>query len=551
MIHPVENGYVYYRRLLDNKNGSKWKQEGTEALATFNGFYKNRIKPDEYGTKLREIALAEQSKEINFLNSIFETGIKKYPLSLNDYNDFIITLNSFINIKEGFKEFLEESYNNEKGRPRAITESSFIDVALERALKRFLNEANSNQIINYITNDISIDNVAESITDKIVEYMLEELSNMRVQNRLAQDQEAIYRWKRLDNLFKNNKILFNKIKDELNERLELQKIIQTVLETGSTKINTGLTNNKNKLISKSIVNFIAGDKRASVAGFIREYISVYYNTLSESNNKNIKVVGTSLNSNIPTTDTVTIFSINQSIDKTALEEKIIGLNNTLNAASKKENRIKLEKYYNNFLKNITDSFIVYENVKNVKTSGNFGGFRNGDDRPFSDLPLVFGSIDSNYVEKANQFYWEIINTLNGAILYEEKEKYENSIKDGIIFALSKLFFDDWNEIGRGDNKAIHLFDLNGLKVPLSYLLLALSEILTQLKEGDSRETLKYARVEIKTSGQDSLLIFDKNMTSSNERWEAQRKEAESKKRFQVFFLENFLSLLQDLLKTIN
>jgi len=104
-----------------------------------------------------------------------------------------------------------------------------------------------------------------------------------------------------------------------------------------------------------------------------------------------------------------------------------------------------------------------------------GGFAGSTDRKITALREIMSRLNSGKGQRyINNLIKIALNAIPGAYL-ESEETYINSIlKLEIAHCLAYLLFDDWvsfsSEVSN-DKNAIHIFSLEGMEVPLSYLLI--------------------------------------------------------------------------------
>ena len=108
--------------------------------------------------------------------------------------------------------------------------------------------------------------------------------------------------------------------------------------------------------------------------------------------------------------------------------------------------------------------------------------------------------------------------MEGAIQSGDKENMREELNNTIAEAVAYLLFDDWSTIGdiQTGTQGIHVLSLDGLMIPLSYLLTATGEAMIETDaksfhfnmnaNGILKRPMKY---EIKDFQQGGYILFEK------------------------------------------
>ena len=222
--------------------------------------------------------------------------------------------------------------------------------------------------------------------------------------------------------------------------------------------------------------------------------------------------------------------------------------------------IWIEKIVRN-LKKLENAFVVYTSGKAYanKTLSDHGGFTGDKNRPISQLPTIVGQGPFGITEqRAQDFITLLINTMNGAILEDNKGSVRDEARDALFQSMAYLLFDDWVAIGEdaGDTKAIHAFTLNGIQIPLSVLLMGAGEAIIQVSGYKQYfnvqftlptkflyETWKDYPTRINSRGEEVPNIV--------QAWKDQREDAIKRTSFTTHFLSNFNKIVEKLIDKIN
>ena len=198
----------------------------------------------------------------------------------------------------------------------------------------------------------------------------------------------------------------------------------------------------------------------------------------------------------------------------------------------------------NYLETLHSGFLIYTNVKDygLSTISNMGGFSSGSAISLSTYQGITES------QNADELIGAIANTIKGAV-YEGK-KYEESLSKYIAEDIAIFLFDDARVLGKKMNEntanAIHLMNLNGIYIPLSYFLFLLAEA---FKSKDSEEYRNIFSPQIENNisikypnGGEGAEGLDK---WSEDDWYRQRDDALDRVKIGAHFSKNFVEMIRD------
>ncbi len=142
-----------------------------------------------------------------------------------------------------------------------------------------------------------------------------------------------------------------------------------------------------------------------------------------------------------------------------------------------ENRAKnvqaIEKLYED-LKDVRNGFIVYSSAKNYTYNDKFGGFSAGQEQNIGNFLEMMEDVSHSTKKNYKTLMGIILQLGEGAI--GEKVLNKDNIENLLAQNIALFLFDDFQTLG-GESPgptAIHLMDLNGIYVPLSFILVLLS-----------------------------------------------------------------------------
>ena len=148
------------------------------------------------------------------------------------------------------------------------------------------------------------------------------------------------------------------------------------------------------------------------------------------------------------------------------------------------------------------------------------------------------------MQNANTLISALIQFGSGAI------GYGSGKEEQILYRLSELIayflFDDFTTIGADFNasgaNALHLFYLNGVYVPLSFMLTSLADAIGQSWE----QSKDVVHIVLNTVDSDSALLNKDLRKFTSEDWASQRDSALAGTSFTVNFMRNFQDIMSAL-----
>ena len=251
-------------------------------------------------------------------------------------------------------------------------------------------------------------------------------------------------------------------------------------------------------------------------------------------------------------DNVLFLSLDGDLDLSGILED---LDNELGKHS--QNLIEAAKtfsdYYENNLKNLTDSFIVYTSGKAYGLNEYSSmGFTNDSNRSIQDLPAILSyGQDSSALSRAQDFIDVVINTLEGAVLGEKASDIKEALRIKIYESMAYLMFDDWISLGSAVNEvganAIHAVTLNDVIIPFSVLLKGAGQALMEAQTASTEwfrikimykeKTIKYQTAEDYPKMGESTK--NNKFPNARQAWEDQRTAALDNITFTTHFMSNF------------
>lgn len=545
----IKNGYIFYDRLKNSNNAIQapfWRiiyqsamTEFDDSLDIFNNVTNSRV-----GQSLINRGYIELEKEVKFLKEITGTNIQ--TPEWEEYPKYINTINNIIGLKDDYANLLKLIQQKSHGKNRAVGAMSYLDgyltTELSNNLHNFLKTKKAEQIMTLFDSN----NQWEKEFDKIFEKSLEDAIKKIANQTDYIDGEEVKIWKETAKLLDKTQSYFSEIKSIVGQRYKIDKVSKEIYQWDKERRARGQKGTRG--LSTKIKNSygIGEREKRSIAGLVEEYVSAAFEGKHQVNEKGIV-----FSSNVMRTDAAKIYSSDATIDLDKLTKQ---LNlNTLDSGSLLDASHKLESFYNNYLKKLPETFVVYESTKSYSMGDSFRGFHGGGKQPLTALPAFLDEVGANVDGQTliNLLY----NTVDGTIQHDR----QSEIKDNISLLLSEYMasylFDDWASIGDiSKSNIIHIFNLDGVRVPLSYLLIAMGKATEQIKDSSTYlktsyqlpKQIKWPNPIGKNEGDEP---FDKERGILSY-WDEQKEIFHKEGSFSIKFLSNFKTLIKQLLASI-
>lgn len=551
-----DNGYVFYESLNDDQlKRNIWRRIYQSAMSEFDQhltFY-NTVSSSDIGQMLINQGYAEQRKELRFLNQNY--GIPENPIPIKQYNEYINKINQLMGLKENYRNLLtlmKQGYKNRgnEGKDRAYTATAYFEsyygTQIRDGFDVFLRTEKAKQLI---LNDDKATFCAElkQIAQDAILKTFTEISKRTD----SVDGQSFQLWQNVLNLLKSADTQLRQLQSEVLKRYDIDKIINDIYTWDKERRADGKRTNSLRGLRKNIDFTLKKSEIKSRinAGYIEEYMSQAFasgTAIGVDGARNIR--GGVIKSNIAKTDSVLLSSteIEVSLDSMINEmNKVMSSSHSLEDAS----RILTDFYYN-YLDKMPNTFVIYENTKAYSLGKNFGGFSGGASQPLSNLPHV---LDSMGVKLDGEgLVTALYNTMNGAIGQDYKDELKNDTSRVLSAYMANFLFDDWDLIGDTTNNAIHMFNLDSIRVPLSYLLIATGTAMQQVAANPN----SYFHVSIHTPKETiwnetdgHITPFDTSVGMVNY-WNQQRSAALNGSTFSIKFLSNFKTIVKGLLNAL-
>lgn len=535
--------FVFYDQLKNYDPGTIQRSLYESAIATGEAVLalnKPESRAEFIASNLRAQARNEAQKDIKLLNTYFGGNY-----SLDDVYDkqfgkeLTIALNEALNLKDIFQRNYDRIVN-EKGDGRAakVTISSVMESYVITEIRN-----SWPTICNHILNRLAESNGEYSIA-KAVEEEFNSPYIEKVVGRALDKALASPTWTGgTDNPFKELVDYLNTHQDRRNyiiakmwQYLGIDKLKQNMIEniTNSEQLKNFKNSRKN-----SKVNLTTSIKGGVQQGLMAEALSQVISEASiKLNTGNSKFTTEQVGSIGAKPDVVVGFQLNV--------DTITGImtNDRFNGADREMNRKRFIEV-NEHLKRLNKGMIIYSNVKDYALGQNFkrrGGFSTGGDMKLDTYANIMKKT------KASEFVGAIANAMDEAVFGDEKHR--QAILEMITQDMANFLFDDVFTVGKemtDGATAIHLMNLDGVYIPVSYLLLLLAEAFEQEDKKNYRDifypTIRYTKILYPHGGEghegDNKWTYDD--------WLKQRDDALNKITIGATFARSFVDIVKELM----
>ena len=506
-------------------------------------------KMGEISSRLLNFASYEGQKEASLLKEYFnvqELNFKEEQFYTEDFGRKLVNaINTSLQLKEVYERNLTRIVGRNGKSHAKITAAQFFADYFVTALYELSNKKLKQ--LGEDTSNMSVEEIYEEIfSDEIINQALSDAFF----NKLANSGD----WDKNDEN-KGYKEFFNEIEKfdkeaflrEVSEVYKLRELRQRLIDemTENKKFEDIFTNKRSakSYIKKSLKESTkAKGTLAEILG--NEAMLVIQKGLKNGSNYTIsmdsKVVGDAGGK----ADIVATFGID-------MEPLLEIINKHYN------NRAEtVEKYkeLGNRLKNMKSGFIVYTNAKDyslIKDKGNggyfFSGFSAGSDISLKNLEGVI----KNTPGGSQEIIGEIMNTMSGAVLDDQKERIESELCEKMAYFL----FDDVTTIGKetaASSHAIHLLLLDGVYIPLSYLFYLMGTAVSQVGESKKYEaediiniTITPGKTLYPSSGEEAK-NFDWTNNGAGGLWTNQKIAAYDQIKIGTKFLKQFVDIVTEI-----
>ena len=484
--------YVYYRTLPDYYPALAATED-----VQFKAYMKEVTNLEAISAQFGAMADGELAKEMALINEKFGAGVTGNYEDKGFAKRLITAINECMGMKEIFERNLALIKESSGGQKNVMSffPTYFQHVWNEHA-ETIYNEATANFVgADQVTLDTAFaDAVNAKLPDLVKEALLIMMEDAKVETGIHKDREKYQQaYAEMADALRKGQAGSNEFIQAFINNYKLNQIADAIKDAAVDTSQIQSIVGKNK---KAPVNIQA--QVAQRAGIAMEDVLTYMQNIvfeglaNVTGSETIKVSGKAFatGGTKMKSDVTTVLDI----PFDALEDWL-NSNDFGNRQKNVEAALKLEEK----LKEFNDGFITYTNAKNYTLNSNFENGGEGRMAGFSAGSAIsletFSSIMSTMGVAADQIIRSCMQLIPGAIGDDQMEQAKIMMARMIATAL----FDDFNTIGVVETsgaKSIHLLDLNGVLLPLSFYLHLLSKAFADVAALDVAKGL--VEVEITT-----------------------------------------------------
>lgn len=545
-VLPLADMFVFYERLGDDEGWSPEVLEEHRALMyeAWSGFSKVSSEVAgiiQSGAVLRAMGEAEAAKEKKLLKAIFGQEVQ---IDFNDdssVKNFIDVLNSCIGLREVYErnKFL---IKNSKGMKSVISyfPTYFMKVWNEAWSKG--DNSLSAEIDAAVGKKRKAENILTAIRS-VLEPKLEAMIPEAIRRMLEAEPELRKQMPpEMKNAYQELVKAIGEVQQQgslaqqISEIYQLDQLSQVLTEAILNKQTTakqaeaiskkvkGNFAQRGGLSLEAIENTVFSMIADGVKEGVKEKGSVYYSGKKETGFK---------------ADNILSFGIDADVIQQALE--------TNEAVSRERNKQLFENLEKN-LKGIKDGYIVYSSDKNYTYNEGFkerGGFK------AEGISLdTYRNIMKYTTRNARTFVGAILQTAEGAI---KGPQYRPQLEEAMAQDIAYFLFDDFKTLGKeakaGDPTAIHIMNLDGIYLPLSFFLILVARAIEE--EVGNPDDFVRVNVNIPSilwkTREEQEKWQERNGSSAMDAWVHQKEEALAESKIEVHFLKEFQQIIRDYL----
>jgi len=562
-VYPkdFELGWIFYNNDNDseynNEDGSPntWevvRQLGVQQLEGMMSELKTQYsgaalqaKMSQYATALSNMAKAERNKENRIMQEALGTDFSTTQGKefLRHFNEAVIGQEKFAGALKRLMAAIEKG-----GKLRAPSQASnfagYFIAAVNEEIKKY-------PAIQLLESDQVWETIYQDATNTAIHKMVAEFKEDNPIFGAVSDYKGLEEYIKKSGFyddFVKQYMKLEEVQDYVKEELSKKKQKNRAYTTIKTNQVFKTTTKDGKKKSNELFNRMA-------AGFVHQYFSAG-NMEIQLTDTGAKVSGGNMRSATGATDTETVATWQEEfdIDLNAVSELI---QEAATGETQKEIAFRFNRLYERLnRKKFSKLFVIHGSDKLYSMGDSFRSF--GKVSKVTDIKDLLNRSGIGSAHFGNKLIALYLNTTKGAAL-DDKEKTKE-IEDAfrvIVAALAgQLLFSDWFMIGYegGGPTQIHVFDLDGVIIPLSYILEELAKAMEEFgKSGIYNGPLRignFTRGEILyPKGQDPRYPgHEAGAKDFNTYWIKQREDARSKAQFRINFLSNFKTLVKQLAK---
>lgn len=544
-IDRLAGGYVFYKKLLDE--GGRVGTLGKVAQRKFHELTKNESL-DKVADTLLHMSTEEASKEAKLLHDVFGRDIDFHIDETKVNHDFYINLTNLINLNLSLQGIFK------RNRDRLLKNTGIIDVAatfpnyFEKVWNNSIPQLKTQILKKYDSEpnkslpDI-VSEVFKAHLPKITRQAITEM--LESQDFKTKQKDAARGYMEIAEAFKAHGRGSDEFLDAVKKIYGLDYFEQYLLEYTNGQTLAWLKKNMKPasfIFEDEATKDLPGEafKRG---GFSREALLTFTSeTIFDMLDQKAQGKAFHMGDLNMRPDVTFTFKIDPSIPQDFFDKAPGAI--TRNQAQEALNGLVKR------LENFSDGFITFVNAKTstLKSIERNGGFKGGRGLTLGQLNETFNLA---HIENTGVMISAIGSTMKEALMSSNKDR--NEVRTLISSDIAYMLFDDVEVVGKqtGGAEALHLFDLNGIYIPLSLLLYELSQA---IRKANNDETSLRKLVQVHFSYSDDAR--EKYYPHKDDplgpgdggiaRWENQRSIAWEGIKISINFLSNIADIINEL-----
>lgn len=533
-----------------------------------NYVYYQRLRTDGYypgladAVNIRQSLQVKEASNLEFIASFFENAaaselqkeldllIKKFGSSIsgsyeneNFAKELITAINECLGIKKVFERNLA-LIKESRGQKNVM---SFFPTYFQKVWERHSDEIFKDTAALFINSNNLVpgDALAEAIDKRLPDLVREaiiDMFNAKVESGIKQNRDNYAdAYKELAEAVQKNTDSSNEFVQSFIKNYHLSEFVEMMRQSIQDAAGFKSSLSKDFHIKSQMAQrggMTMEDFRTFAFNFVGEGLSAVHG----SDSMKVKVEGMSTGSTKMKPDSIGVVDIPINIISDWVQNNSFGTREKDTAAI-----LKLQES----LKQFDDGFITYVNAKNYTLNENF---KNGTVRSDGTVQLPGFSAGSmislqNFqaaADNLNVNYKDLVDICLQLIPGAIGENMIEETKLALTRAIASALFDDFNVVGSVEQtgaKSVHLLDLNGVLMPISFYFHLLSEAFGRTASFKVQDLIS-----VQISTPDSILYpestAEERKGGGPERWNRQSVDAMTKIKIGYHFLAAFKEIMQ-------
>ena len=491
---PYPEEAVVYER---ESNNPYWESRRQTALERIPSSYSINFPVERIEKFLYAAADFERTKELDFLSKFYTGSISNNESIIDQFNILFQGRDIYARVNDRIKTILNSrQYQKNKtyGKKGGATHenytgiapnlsalfASYLETALQGPMQKMREKINGNS--------------SAADMQRYFDEAFEE-AVMAASERMTQITDDVgygtgVDWEPIDEMLNKDPRAKELFMDALKGAIGNDNI-QTILDTMRAQKKQGVTKQQTRTLIKQNLKNIGG-RTASIGGIVVEnamaMLAESVNGMSGGNGDlHYSMSAEGIARNMVKTDTAMIFSATKEIDTDAVMRslnEILSSNsgNILNAYE------RVSEFYDKWEKNLDELYTVFVNSKNYGIGADGRNYVEKQEGTLEELPAFLGRAGIS-VGNAHDFLLFAYNTGEDAVRHGEREEFMQECVNALKAAAAYLMFDDYQSIGQGDAKSIHMYYLSGKYIPASVVFESMAQAAAESKD-TSKATVK-------------------------------------------------------------